>query len=88
MFGILEGLSLYGKKAVTKCLVIPKVVHISLLLSIPKEIISERNRVLFKLSRNGYRTDMAERLSTTNEYNRGGIKIIVLPCRTKSLRLA
>ena len=69
--------------AVAKCLVIPKVVHVSSLMSIPKEIISELNRLLFKLLWNG--TDKLTRLSTTNECDRGGLKINVLHYMTKSL---
>ena len=42
-----RGLSLYGKVTVIKCLVVPKVVCVSSLMSIPKEIIMEFTFFLF-----------------------------------------
>ena len=58
----------------------------SSLMSIPKEIIAELNRPLFKFLWNG--TDKVTRLSTINEYDRGGLKMIDLDRIIKSLRLA
>ena len=66
---------------VIKSLVVPKFVYVSSLMSIPNEIITELNRLLFKFLWNG--TDKVTRLSTINEYDRGGLKMI-----DKSLRLA
>ena len=54
-----RGLSLYGKVTVIKSLVVPKVVYVSSLMSIPKEIIAELNRLLFKFLWNG--TDQVTR---------------------------
>ena len=70
------GLSLYGKVTVTKSLAVPKVVYVSSLMSIPKEIITELNHPFLKFLWNG--TDKVTRLSTTgiNEYGRGGLKMI------------
>ena len=81
-----RGLSLYGKVTVIKCLVVPKVVYVSSLMSIPKETIAELNRLLFKFLWNG--TDKVTRLSTINEYDKGRLKMIDLDCMIKSLRLA
>ena len=81
-----RGLSLYGKVTVIKSLVVPKVVYVSSLMSIPKDIITELNHLLFKFLWNG--TDKVTRLSTINEYDRGGLKSIDLDCMIKSLRLA
>ena len=61
-----RGLSLYGKVTVTKSLVVPKVIYVSSLMSIPKDIITELNHLLFKFLWNG--TDKVTRLSTINEY--------------------
>ena len=83
--GYSRGLSLYGKVTVIKSLVVPKVVYISSLMSIPKDIITELNHLLFKFMWNG--TDKVTRLSTINEYDRGGLKMIDLDCMIKSLRL-
>ena len=77
---------MYGKVTVIKSLVVPKVVYVSSLMSIPKEIIAELNRLLFKFFWNG--TDKVTRLSTINEYDRDGLKMIDLDCMIKSLRLA
>ena len=70
---------------VIKSLVVPKVVYVSSLMSIPKEIIAELNRLLFKFLWNG--TDEFTRLSTINKHDRAGLKMIDLDC-IKSLRLA
>ena len=77
-----RGLSLYGKVTVTKSLVVPKVVYVSILMSISKGIIAELNRLLFKFLWNG--TDKDTRLSTINEYDRGVLKMIDLDCMIKS----
>ena len=76
---------MYGKVTVIKSLVVPKVVYVSSLMSIPKETIAERNRLLFKFLWNG--TDKVTRLSTITEHDKGGLKID-LDCMIKSLRLA
>ena len=64
------GLSLYGKVTVTKSLAVTKVVYVSSLMSIPKEL----NHPFLKFLWNG--TDKVTRLSTINEYGRGGLKMI------------
>ena len=60
-----RGLSLYGKVTVIKSLVVPKVVCVSSLMSIPKDIITALNHLLFKFLWNG--TDKVTRLSTIND---------------------
>ena len=81
-----RGLSLYGKVTVIKSLVVPKFVYVSSLMPTPKEIISELNRLLYKFLWNG--TDKVTRLSTINDYDKGGLQMIDLDCTIKSLRLA
>ena len=71
---------------VLQSLVVPKVVYVSSLMSIIKETIAELYRLLFKFLWNG--TDKVTILSTINEYDRGGLKMIDLDCMIKSLRLA
>ena len=44
----LRGPSVYGKVTIIKSLIIPKFVYISSLLPVPKEIVKELNRMLFK----------------------------------------
>ena len=61
---------------VIKSLIIPKFVYILSLLSAPKEIVQELNRILFKFLWKG--TDEVTRLSTINEYENGGLKMIDL----------
>ena len=81
-----RGLSLYGKVTVIKSLVVPKVVYVSSLMSIPKDIITELNHLLLKFLWNG--TDKVTRLPIINEYDRGGLNMIDLDCMIKPLRLA
>ena len=71
-----------------KSLIIPKFVYTCILslLSAPKEILQELNRILFKFLWKG--TDKVTRLSTINEYENGRLKMIDLESMVKSLRLA
>ena len=69
-----RGLSVYGKVTVIKSLIIPKFVYILSLLPPPKEIVQELNRILFKFLWKG--TDKVTRLTTINEYENGGLKMI------------
>ena len=81
-----KGLSVYGKVTVIKSLIILKFVYILSLLPAPKKIVQELNRILFKIQWKG--TDKVARLSTINEYENGGLKMIDLERMVKSLRLA
>ena len=69
-----RALSIYGKLSIIKSLIIPKFVYISSLLPVPKEIVKGLNQMLFKLS-------------TINEYENDGLKMIDLESMIKSLRL-
>ena len=77
-----RGLSVYGKVTIIKSLIIPKSVYILSLLPAPKEIVQELNRILFKFLWKG--TDKVTRLSTINEYENGGLKMIDLESMVKS----
>ena len=66
--------------------IIPAFVYISLLLLVPKEIVKELNQMIFKFLWKGI--DKVTRLSTINEYENGGLKMIDLESMIKSLRLA
>ena len=76
----------YGKVTIINSLIIPKFVYISSLLPVPKEIVKELNQIIFKFLWKG--TDKVTRLSTINEYENGGLKMIDLESMIKSLRLA
>ena len=80
-----RGPSLYGKITVIKSLIIPKFVYIASLLSTPKRVIQELNRLIFKFLWKG--VDKVARLSTIN-YQRSGLKMIDLETMAKSLRLS
>ena len=80
-----RGLTVYGKVTVIKSLIIPKFVYILSLLPAAKEIVQELNRILFQFLWKG--TDKVTRLSTINEYENGGLKLIDLEGIIKSLRL-
>ena len=71
-----RGLSIYGKVTIIKSLIIPKFVYISSLLPVPKEIVKELNQMIFKFLWKG--TDKVTRLSTINECENGGLKMIDL----------
>ena len=81
-----RGLSLYGKVTVIKTLVIPKFVYICSLLPVADEFVKELNRLVYKFLWNG--PDKTIRLSTINDYAKGGLRMIDLDCMIKSLRLA
>ena len=81
-----RGLSLYGKVTVIKSLVIPKFVYTCSLMPVTDEFVKELNRLIYKFLWNG--TDKVTRLSTINDYAKGGLKMIDLDCMIKSLRLA
>ena len=63
---------------------IPKFVYLAPLRPTPNNVIVELNRLLYKFLWNG--TDKVTRLSTINEFQTGGLKMIDL--EFKSLRLA
>ena len=81
-----RGLSLYGKVTIIKSLIILKFVYISSLLPVPKEILKKLNQLIFNFLWKGL--DKVTRLSTINEYENGGLKMIDLESMIKSLRLA
>lgn len=81
-----RGLSIYGKVTIIKSLVIPKFVYVASLMPTPNDVVVELNRLLFKFLWNG--KDKVTRLSTINEFENGGLKMIDLECMIKSLRLA
>ena len=55
-------------------------------MPVADEFVKELNRLVYKFLWNG--TDKATRLSTINDYAKGGLKMIDLDCMIKSLRLA
>ena len=75
MFGLYKA-SVYGKVTIIKSLIIPKFVYISSLLPVPKVIVKQLNRMLFKFLWKG--PDKVTRLSAINEYDNGGLKMIDL----------
>ena len=81
-----RNLSIYGKITIIKSFLIPKFVFICSVLPTPKEVVKQLNEMMFKFLWNG--TDKVTRVSTINEYAEGGLKMIVLECMVKSLRLA
>ena len=80
-----RGLSLYGKVTVIKSLIIPKFVYVASLLTIPEWVVQELNRLIFKFLWKG--VDKVTRLSTINDYQKSGLKMIDLETMVKSLRL-
>ena len=79
-------LSLYGKVTIVKSLVNPKFVYICSLLPVADEFLKELNRLVYKFLWNG--PDKTIRLSTINDYAKGGLRMIDLDCMIKSLCLA
>ena len=81
-----RGLSLYGKVKIIKALVIPKMVYLFSLIPTPEVVVTELNQILYKFLWKS--TDKVTRLSTINDYENGGLKMVDLECMIKSLRLA
>ena len=52
---------------------IPKFVYLASLMPTPNDVIVELNRLLYKFLWNG--TDKVTRLSTINEFQKGGLKM-------------
>ena len=77
-----RGLSIYGKLTIIKSLVIPKFVYLASLMSTPNNVIVELNRLLYKFLWNG--TDKVTRLSTINEFEKGGLRMVDLECMIES----
>ena len=63
-----------------------KICLLSLLLTVPKEIVKELNQMILNFFWKG--TDKVTRLSTINEYENGGLKMFDLERKIKSLQLA
>ena len=78
-----RGLSLYGKVIIIKALVIHKMVYLFSLILTPEVVVTELNRVLYNFLWKG--TDKVTRLSTINDYEKGGLKMIDLESMIKSL---
>ena len=83
MSGPLEGY-LNGKVTIIKSLVIPKFVYLASLMSTPNNVMVELNRLLYKFLWNGM--DKVTRLSTRNEFEKGGLRMIDLVCMIKVAR--
>ena len=71
---------------VRKALVIPKMVYFFSLIPTPEVVVTELNRILYTFLWKS--TDKVTRLSTINDYENGGLKMVDLECMIKSLRLA
>ena len=71
---------------VVKSLLIPKFVYVSSLLPTPKELVKDLNRLLFKFLWKG--TDKVTRVSTINDFEHVGLKMIDIDSMIVALRLA
>ena len=71
---------------IIKYLIVPKFVYVSSLLTTPRGVIQELNRLIFKFLWKG--VDNVTRLSAINDYEKSGLKMIDLETMVKSLRLA
>ena len=77
---------MYGKVTIIIALVIPKMVYLFSLIPTPEVVVTELNRILYKFLWKV--TDKVTRLSTINDYENGGLKMVDLECMIKSLRVA
>ena len=77
---------MYEKVTIIKALVIPKMVYLFSLIPTPEVVVTELNRILYKFLWKS--TDKVTRLSTINDYENGGLKMVDNECMIKSLRLA
>ena len=84
---VIRRLSIYGKVAIIKSLLIPKnIVFVSLVLSPPSKIIKQVNSMIFSFLWNG--KDKVTRLSSINSYEDAGIKMTDIESLVKAVRLA
>ena len=81
-----RGLSLYGKVTIITSLIVSKFVYVSSLLTSPRGVIQELNRLILKFILKG--VDKVTRLSAINDYEKSGLKIIDSETKVKSIRLA
>ena len=81
-----RGLSLYGKVAIIKTLLLPKVVYVSSLMPTPKHIIDELTHLVYNFLWKG--KDKVTRASAINNFEGGGIKMVDIESMIKSLRLS
>ena len=81
-----RGLPIYGKVTLIKTLLISKCILAPSLLTVPKNITKELNRLIYRFLRKG--PDKVTRVPAINYHERGGIKMIDLECMIESFRLA
>ena len=77
---------MYGKVAIIKSWLISKLVYTSSLLPTPSHVIKKVNHIINNFLWHG--KDKVTRLSTINNYEAGGTKMIDIDSLIKALRLA
>lgn len=69
----LRGLSLFGKVAIIKSFLIPKLLYVSSIIETPPEIIKQMKKMIFKFLWSG--PDNVTRLSVINTLDNGGLNL-------------
>ena len=82
----LRGLSLFGKVAIIKSFLIPKLLYVSSIIETPPEIVKQMEKMIFKFLWNG--PDKVTRLSMINTLDNGGLNLTDFESHIKALRLS
>ena len=81
----LRGLSLFGKVAIIKSFLIPKLLYVSSIIETPPEIIKQM-KMIFKFLWSG--PDKVTRLSVINTLDNGGLNLTDFESHIKAIRLS
>ena len=82
----LRVLSLFGKVAIIKSFLVPKLLYVSSIIETPSEIIKQMEKIMFKFLWKG--PDKVTRLSVINTLENGGLNLTDFETHIKALRLS
>ena len=82
----LRGLSLFGKVAIIKSFLIPKLLYVSSIIETPPEIVKQMEKMIFIFLWKG--PDKVTRLSVINTLDNGGLNLTDFESHIKALRLS
>ena len=82
----MRGLSLFGKVAIIKSFLLPKLICVSSIIETPPEIIKQMEEIIFKFLWKG--PDKVTSLSVINTLENGGLNVRDFEIHIKVLRLS
>ena len=69
-----RGLTLYGRAQIINSLLLPRLIYIATMFAVPKEVIKDINRIVFKFLWRGQ--DRVVRTAMINSYENGGLRVL------------